>query len=291
MSTQTGPKLLKWPFFLGDAILLGLAYFIFAQTKSAFGFWESALFMISGILGALLAVAPFVLEYQAAIRMVETGAVVSTVGQIQNLEIIISRIGEVTAQWQGVQGHCAATVATAQEIAAKISAEAAAFTDFLSKAGEGEKAHLRLELEKMRRVENDWLQIIVRMLDHTYALHQAAVRSGQPGLVEQLTRFQNSCRDVARRVGLVPFVPSADEPFDSQRHQSADAQSVSLASAQVSDTVATGFTYQGRLLRQALVTLKAPSPAIAEGERAVTDAEGEGNGQAAPDPLEERTVL
>ena len=60
------------------------------------------------------------------------------------------------------------------------------------------------------------------MLDHVYALNQAAQRSGQPALIEQLSHFQNACRDAARRVGLTAYVATPSEPFEATRHQLAD---------------------------------------------------------------------
>ncbi len=214
MSNQTEPKLPKWPFFLGNIILLALACFIFAQSKSPLGQWQVFFFVLSGALGALLGVAPFLVEYWASVRLVETSGLVSTVEQIRHLELLAVQISAATAQWQLVQEYSASSVTAAKEIADKMGAEAAEFTGFLKKANDSEKTNLRLELDKLRRVENDWLQIIVRMLDHTYALYRAAERSGQPGLIEQMGHFQNSCRDVARRIGLVPFAPAANEPFD-----------------------------------------------------------------------------
>lgn len=267
MSNQTDLKLLKWPFFLGDAVLLGFAYsyFLYAQHNHApLGHWEGMLFLLSGVVGAVLAVTPFVMEYQAAVKMVETGAMVSTLGQIQNLEAVAGQISAATAQWQGVQEHSGRTATAAKEIAERMGAEVAAFTEFMQKANDGEKTNLRLEVEKLRRAEGEWLQIIVRMLDHTYALYQAAVRSGQPGLIEQVGQFQSACRDVARRIGLVPFIPAVNEPFDPVCHQSADAQAMAVTNAKIQDTVATGYTYQGQLIRPALVSLQNPAPATVE---------------------------
>ena len=56
-----------------------------------------------------------------------------------------------------------------------LSTEARAFGDFLRKSNDAEKSHLRLEVDKLRRSENEWLQILVRILDHIFALHQAAM--------------------------------------------------------------------------------------------------------------------
>jgi molecular chaperone GrpE (heat shock protein) len=261
---QTEPKLLKWPFFLGDAVLVGLAYFVYSQHKLPMTPWEIAFFVASGALGAFLGVAPFLLEYRAAMKLSATHTLAATIAQIQNIEQAACQIGAATAQWQIVQQQSAKTVGTAKEVAERMGAEAAAFTEFLRKANDSEKATLRLEVEKLRRAEGDWLQIIVRLLDHTYALHQAAVRSGQAGVIEQLTNFQNACRDVARRVGLVAFAPAPNDAFDAQWHQLADPQVAPPADAQVGETIATGYTFQGQLLRPALVALQSAEMSVKE---------------------------
>ena len=156
---------------------------------------EASCFVLCGAIGAAVSILPFLLEYRAAVRMVETGAMVATISQIQNLEEVARQISGATAQWHGVQEHSAKTAVTAKEMVERMTAEATAFTDFLKKANDSERAKLRVEVEKLRRAEGEWLQIIVRMLDHTFALNQAAVRSGQAGLIEQLGHFQNACRD------------------------------------------------------------------------------------------------
>lgn len=261
MSNQSEIRLPKWPFFLGDAVLLGLAYFIYLHVKLPLGRWEMGFFVFIGVLGAAAAMLPFLLEYLAAVRMMETGAMVSTISQIQNLEQLAGHITAATAQWQGVQEHSTGAIGAAKEIAAKMDAETAQFTEFMKKANNSVLANLRLEVEKLRRSEADWLQIVVRLLDHTYALSQAALRSGQANVIEQITQFQNSCRDVARRIGLTVFAPAMDEPFDPKWHHSTDSQAVSMADARVRDTIATGYTFQGQMIRPALVTLQNPLPA------------------------------
>ena len=125
---------------------------------------------------------------------------------------------------------------------------------------DSEKAALRLEVEKLRRGESEWLQVLVRILDHVFVLHAAAVRSGQPKLVEQIANFQNACRDVARRLGLVPFSAGPDEPFNAERHQAVSGEDKPPANAAVAETVGAGYTFQGRLLRPALVRLREPNP-------------------------------
>ena len=217
-------KLVKWPFFAGDAVLLGVAWLIYSQSKLPMGPWEIFFCVLAVALGASLGVAPFLLEYRAVAKLAEAGALADTVAQIQHLDLVAIQINRATAQWLGVQEESTKTVCAAKDIADRMTAEARHFTDFLEKANTGEKANLRLETEKLRRAENDWLQVLMRILDHVYALHRAALRSGQPGLVEQLGHFQNACHDVSRRIGLVPFLAAAAKPFDTVRHRLVDEQ-------------------------------------------------------------------
>ncbi len=115
----------------------------------------------------------------------------------------------------------------------------------------------------MRRGEGEWLQVLVRVLDHVYALHQGACRSGQPRLIEQVASFQNACRDAARRVGLTPFTANEAEPFDAQRHQLVEEGAKPPPDAVVAETVAAGYTFQGRPLRLALVRLREDKAEVA----------------------------
>jgi hypothetical protein len=75
-------------------------------------------------------------------------------------------------------------------------------------------------------------------------------------LIEQLGNFQNACRDVARRTGLVPFVANPGDPFDQNFHQLADPNVQVQMDSKVEEVIATGYTFQGQLLRPALVTLQ-----------------------------------
>ncbi len=134
--------------------------------------------------------------------------------------------------------------------------EAGAFKEFMHRANDTEKNTLKLEVEKMRRGETEWLQVMVRMLDHVYALHAGALRSRQPNLIAQVGNFQNACREAARRVGLVAFTPSDSEPFDKERHQLLERDSKPPEGALVGETIAAGYTFQGRMLRPALVRLQ-----------------------------------
>ena len=263
MSDQRSPALPKWPFYLGDLLLLLAAGLIYWQGDHAPGQghlrffpWEAWALVTCVALGATLGVWPHLLHYRASARVAEAQHLDHAVLQVQNIEGVARQISSATANWQAVQDDATKAVQAAREIAESMAAEAQSFEDFLQKANETEKNHLRLEVEKLRRAEAEWIQVLTRILDHTYAIHLAAVRSGQPGLVEQLSHFQRACRDAARRVGLVPFVAPPGEPYDPKTHQLTDANAPLPPEPVVADTVATGIRYQGQVARLPLVTLK-----------------------------------
>jgi molecular chaperone GrpE (heat shock protein) len=267
MTDMTSWKILKWPFLFCDALLLGFAGFIVWKATHPISHTEAVLCISLSALGAIIGCVPFVLEYRAFLKVVEVNALGAVVEQIQNLEKTGEQLSSATSRWASVQeivqGNSDKTIAAAKGIAEKMSAEVREFSGFMQKMNDSEKSALRLEIEKLHRAEAEWLQVLARILDHIFALHSAAVRSGQPKIAEQLTHFQNACRDAARRVGLAPFVAEPGELFNAERHQVVDGEAKPFDGAVVAETVGVGYTLQGKFLRPALVRLRETNPPAA----------------------------
>jgi len=256
MRNPSASGLPKWPFIVGDLLLLSLSIFICANSHGPLRLGSALVAGACVALGAVLAILPFVLEYRVAARLVEADALGETVSKLGDLAKAAALVQSATTQWQDIQAHSEKAATSASQLTERITAEARGFADFMQRVDDNEKATLRLEVEKLHRAEKEWLQVLVRMLDHVYALHQGALRSGQPSLIEQLDHFQNACRDAARRVGLLAFVPATAEPFDPERHQLPNGDGKTSAGVPVDSTIATGYTFQGRLVRPALVKLR-----------------------------------
>lgn len=259
MRDSTAPKPVKLPFFVADLVLLGAAYFVYMQSEKPLGPAALGLMVACVTTAAFFGVFPFVLEFRALLKLAESETLQSVVSQINQLETVAEQIGGATARWQGVQEAATSTAANAKNIAETMATEIKGFTKFMEKAQESERATLHLEVQKLRRAEADWLQVLIHFLDHTYALHKAAARSPHRGVADQVSAFQNACRDVARRVGLTPFAAIAAEPYNTERHQVLEDTTKVHEGAVVADTIATGYTYQGRIVRPALVQLQAES--------------------------------
>ena len=254
MNDATNGKVPKWPFLLGDALLMVFGYFFVLHSPLPIRHWEIAAGCVA--VGAILGVIPFILDYRAMGRALEVNALGAVAEKIQNLEKLAAQISSATKEWTNAQVQAEKTSTVAKEIADRMAEEIRLFSEFMEKMNDSEKATLRLEVEKLRRGELEWLQVLVHILDHVFALHTAAARSGDAKFAAPITTFQNACRDTARRLGLTPFAAEPKEPFDAERHQVAGTKETPPAGAVVAETVGSGYTFQGRLLRPALVRLR-----------------------------------
>lgn len=264
MSERVFPRLPKWPFLAAAGVLLAVAGHLAVRSPSPFATLTLSLWVGAVVLAGFLGVLPFQMEYRALTRAAESDLLATAVQQLQNLEGVARHVTSATAQWHAIQEQAALTQKSAKEIAERIQAEARGFAESLQRANDGEKATLRLEVEKLRRVEGEWLQVVVALMDHGFALHQAAAQSGRPDVVQQLAVFQNACRDIARRVGVTQLEARPGEAFDDNIHRLPQADAEAPDDAVVDAVLAPGVAFQGRLLRPAIVLVKetaAPAPA------------------------------
>ena len=251
-------KVPKWPFFLADALLFGFAYYFTLSAPRAIHYWEIAAVCVAA--GAVLSLLPFYLDYRAMGKALEVNALGAVTEKLQDLERVSRQISAATDRWaliqESMQADAGKTTSSAKAIADQMVVEARQFGELMQKMSDGEKNALRLEVDKLHRGETEWLQVIVRMLDHVFALQTAALRTGDPKFAEPVTNFQNACRDIAHRIGLVPFVAKPDEPFKAGRHQITGGRENPPDGSIIAETIGTGYTFQGQLLRPAIVRLR-----------------------------------
>ncbi len=288
MINRPPPSLGKWAFVLADVILVVVCGWVIKGVLPAKSLGDSLVMIvaISGwIFGAWICIKPWLEEFKAQNKHLENETLASAVEQIQRLEEVAGRIQSATSSWQTANDAATRSATAAREIEEKIKTHMKDFMEFNERVNSDEKRHMSLEVEKLRRVEADWLQVSARMLDHTFLLNLAGQRSGQENLITQLNTFQNALRDTARRMGLVPFLPVAGERFDTRAHQTETPEVEPAEGSIISEILATGFTFQGQLLRRALVRVAAAgggpaveSPSVTS-EPAPEPAPEENNGQ------------
>jgi molecular chaperone GrpE (heat shock protein) len=260
--SDSKPSLPLWPFIVVDAISLSLAASVLRFGHRPLTDVQAILIILSGALGSWSFLTPFLRRSREEHAISQVKLITDANTQIQKMDELAQHIESATNHWLDLQRLTGQSVASAGQIAEKMAFETKAFADSMKKATDLERNHLRLEVDKLRRSETDRVQVLVHMLDHVFALYQAARHSKNAGLIEQISQFQNACRDAARRVGLVQTVAAPGEGFDAKIHQlPPDTQATE--SALVSDTMVAGYTYQGQTLRRPVVTLQETTPATA----------------------------
>jgi len=277
MNNEPPPQIIKWPFLVGDMLLLVAAVAVQFQSPAPLTLWHHLLTIAAVGLGASLLAIPYILEHKGEVRLLDSAQLTSSLAQIHKLEALGQNVAASTAHWQSIHDQNNRTVLHVREVAEKMSVETRQLAEAIKKADDSDKNHLRLEVEKLRRGEGEWLQIVVRILDHVFALSQAAERSGQPTLMEQINQFQYACRDSARRIGLVPITVVPNDFFDPNRHQVFEAPEPD-AGKRIATMLATGFTLQGQLIRKVLVT-------VVESDSSPTDSKKPEAPTALPAPL------
>lgn len=262
-SESRKPDLPLWPFFILDVLFLGLAFLMFKNMPRPLGAAEAAEIILCAVGAAICFSLPFLRRNANETALAQAAVIADAVAEIKKLETLGQQIGQSTMQWQGVQEHATKTVDAAREVADGMAAEAKSFVEFLKKANESEKAHLRVEVDKLRRAEGQWLEVLVRILDSIHALNMAAIQTGKANLINQIGQFQRNCLDSARRVGLVPIVLEPGTAFDPRGHDLIEGEKPQ-DSANIAQTIACGYTFQSQLIRKPVVVLQTNEPSEKE---------------------------
>lgn len=258
MSEESVPTVAKWPFLLGDLLLVGVAAAIGWQLRvGAIPLSPAYVALLVGAVavGAWFLVWPFLREHDAAVRASERTDLAGTLAQIRQLEGAGQQVAGVVAQLGAAGRSLEGVQEAARELGAKLAQERLEFSQFLQKMNDQEKQVTRLEIEKLRRGEQEGLQVIVHLLDHTYALFQAGARTGQPALVQQLGNFRAACLDSVRRLGLVAHEAEPGAVFNPQMHESHDGSEVSPGTT-IAGTFACGYSFRGQPLRPVVVVTR-----------------------------------
>ncbi len=263
MSDAPTPQLPYWPFLVLNVFLAGLALWLLGKILPPRNSAEVFLVMgclATGALAAWIGCQPFLRNFAAQVRSSENQQLNVAVDRIQKLENLGLQISDATSRWQTAQDSASKTVQTASQISERMLTETRRFEEFMTNSQRSEIGNQNLEIEKLKRGEREWLQAAATIFDHLFALHGAAIQSGQQNVITQLGQFQNACRESVRRVGFNPFIPSVGDTFDPQSQRTVEGETPPSGPATVKSVLACGFTYQGQLIRQALVNCIEPTP-------------------------------
>lgn len=244
----------KWPFLMADIIFIGLGYWISTLIQGEPQSWQIISILVCAVLGAGFAVAPFYFEYRAEAKAVEIAQLTTVAKEIGKMEAVAQQIADASESWASVQSTSEQTAKLAEEIASGMAATVKDHDEFMANANTEELNTLKLEVNKLRRVEADWANTLVGVLDLVYRLEQSAHASGKEQFIQTMTQFQGQCREVARRVGLVAFEAEKGAAFNPDEHALPEGEQAG-DNASVTQTRLPGFRLQGKLVRKPLVAV------------------------------------
>lgn len=258
MSVDSIPQIKRWPFVVGDVLLLGTAAGLAIMAHLGQLPWSTGVAFVitlAVVAGAWLLVWPFLKDHEMAAQAHLQEDWADTLQQVRHVQAVAAQVTSAITHVTTAQDTTRKCISQAEQLAERLQAEHQVFVQALHQSNDKEKRSMQLEIDKMRRSEEESLEVIVHLLDHTFALLQAGRRTGQTGLVEQLTQFRGACLDATRRLGLVAHEAAPGDKFDPQIHRVADA-SEDVEGGVIVGTIACGYTYRGSGIRPIIVRLE-----------------------------------
>lgn len=254
----------KAPFVVTDLVLIltAIGILTFAQHPlSASAVWTITLLVASG---AWIAVIPWILEHRAKSRLSELEGLTDVQESIRKMNTFSDGVNSALLSLSNIQQIAQASAERAAEAEEKIAQYGQDFEERISRAAQYEKSTFQLEIDKLRRIEKEWVASASGMLDHILALASAGIHSGKPEIAEQMKRFRAACLDIASRAGIQPYMPAPTEHYDPEKHTVPTDAPPPETAARIIRVLAPGFLYQGQLTRKALILTEGMEAAAGE---------------------------
>ncbi|NCC60378.1 MAG: nucleotide exchange factor GrpE [Verrucomicrobiae bacterium] len=243
----------KAPFVVTDLVLILTAIGILTFTQhplSGSAVWTITLLVFSG---AWIAVTPWIMEQRSKTKLAELEGLKGVEESIQKMNSFSDGVNSALLSLSNVQEIAQASAKRAAEAEEKIAQYGLDFEERFSKAANYEKSALQLEIDKLKRIEKDWVSSASGMLDHILALASAGIHSGKPEIAEQMKRFRAACLDIASHAGIQPYMPAPTDLYDPEKHAVPPNAPTPAAEAKIARVLAPGFIYQGVLIRKAMI--------------------------------------
>ena len=164
MNLPSSPRPPKWPFFLGDGILLVVACLIGLLAPSPLSATELSLIFGCVALGAVLAVLPALLDSAAAQREAEAALQLKLAEQNTKLQHAAETLASIAGQLKSAHEATARAVHTAENLPYRLQEKIAEFTTALQERDDEEKASMAKELEALRDAEGDRLTALAEKI-------------------------------------------------------------------------------------------------------------------------------
>ena len=246
MNLTSSPRPPKWPYLLGDIVLLALACIVGITAESPLS--ATALSVIFGCvaLGCVLGVLPYILDFSGEQR--DAVAEFQQRLEVQNAKLLhgIEALAATGAQLKAAQEAAAKAVHTAESLPYKLQEKIAEFTTQLQQHDDEEKAAMTKELETLRDTEGQRLTALVGTI-------QTATKEFAALEKDARTATEAARHEVAEAApALAAALGAATTRAEAALNQSAlHAQTaISAVETKLHDTIAAAEAVASRLLER-----------------------------------------
>ncbi|HEX9783793.1 MAG TPA: hypothetical protein VGA56_13800 [Opitutaceae bacterium] len=153
MSTRhaSSPPVNRWPFILGDLLLLAVACGVVAVDKSPPGLTTIIIVCVCVLAGVGLWIAPYMMQFEAAVRLAEASARDQLEAQGRRLVQAAEQLSNAVSRSQSTEEQAGQALGTLEEVAEKLAAQADDFAQALARSSEREIAELKTQIERLAR--------------------------------------------------------------------------------------------------------------------------------------------
>jgi hypothetical protein len=201
------PKLPKWPFILGDAVLLGLAWLIADQSTQPFTGQPLSWIVVCVVTAAILGAVPFLADYarrqDEALDERQRGldAIARTVASsAEQISIAANGLHELTELAQR-------NLRAAGEVGRDLETKVAALKAELGSTRDDERAGLRKELAALRGIESTRLETAAKQMAKT----AGEIGTTEAALQLQITAAKDLCAKAAELTAALRAATTALE--------------------------------------------------------------------------------
>ncbi len=182
MNLPHSPRPPKWPYFLGDAILLALAGLIGLLAPTPLSAAALTLIFACVALGSVLGVIPFLLDFAAGQHEAEAALQLKLEAQNTRLHQSAETIASIAGQLKSAHEATARAVHTAETLPYRLQEKIAEFTTQLQARDDEEKAAMLKELEALRDAEGQRLTAIAEKIQAATKEFAATEQQVMPAL-------------------------------------------------------------------------------------------------------------
>lgn len=224
----------RWPFIAGDVVLLALAWLALPHDGTPPGLGAIILAAICVIAGIALLLAPFLLDYEAHLRLAEAAVREAADQQARKLAQTAEQLAHAVSRSQSTEEQAGQALGALEELAEKLGAQADELAQVATRLAEREQTGQKAELDRLVQERDDALAALdarVSTVAAVLAEAQAASRKAASTTARALEEVRNRFDDLNARLDRAPEAGPPAAPADETADAAGPAASSAPASA------------------------------------------------------------